>query len=201
MPMKKATQKRSYNSPLREQQSAETRENIVSAGAALVHTLPDWDWKNLSARAVGEKAGVSERTVRRYFTTDAKLRDAVLKRLVEESGIDLSTLSLSDFSEVVVGLFQHLQSFQAKTTTPQDSAFDSLDRLRRAGLINAVVAETPDWSPEEQETAAAMLDILWQPQLFERLTGRWGFDDERTSRSLRWLFTLMHEAISAGRKP
>jgi AcrR family transcriptional regulator len=196
-----AKKKRSYNSPLREQQSAQTREKIIAAGAALVHTLPNWDWKNLSAKAVGEKAGISERTVRRYFSADAQLRDAVLKKLVEESGIDLGSLTLDEFSEVAVGLFRHLQSFQARTTVPQDSAFASLDKLRRDSLVEAVARETSDWSPEEQETAAAMLDILWQPPLFERLTGPWGFDDERTARSLRWLHDLMAEAIRAGRKP
>ena len=193
--------KRSYNSPLREQQSLQTREKIVLAGAALVHTLPDWDWKNLSAKAVGEKAGVSERTVRRYFTSDAQLRDAVLKQLVEESGIDLGSLQLDEFAEIAIGLFRHLQSFQARTTIPHDSAFASLDKQRREGLVRAVAEETEGWSQEETENAAAMLDILWQPPLFERLTGPWGFDDERTARSLRWLYSLMEEAIRSGRKP
>lgn len=193
--------KRSYNSPLREQQSLQTRETIVLAGAALVHTLPDWDWKNLSAKAVGEKAGVSERTVRRYFTSDAQLRDAVLKQLVEESGIDLRSLQLDEFAEIAIGLFRHLQSFQARTTVPHDSAFASLDKQRREGLVRAVTEETEGWSQEETENAAAMLDILWQPPLFERLTGQWGFDDERTARSLRWLYSLMEEAIREGRKP
>ena len=174
---KTKTKKRSYNSPLREQQSAQTLEKIVAAGAALVHTLPDWDWKNLSAKAVGEKAGISERTVRRYFSSDAQLRDAVLKRLVEESGIDLGSLNLDEFSEVAIGLFRHLQSFQARTATvPQDSAFASLDKLRRDGLVAATRAR-------------------------KRLTGPWGFDEERTARSLRWLYQLMAEAIRDGRKP
>ena len=55
-----ATQRRGYNSPVRRQQSAETRERIIAAGAELVHGFPAWDWKNLSAAAVGEHAGISE---------------------------------------------------------------------------------------------------------------------------------------------
>lgn len=196
-----AKKRRTYNSPLREQQSAETREKIVAAGVALVHVMPDWDWKNLTAGAVGEKAGVSERTVRRHFSTEANLRDAVLKRLVEESGIELDNLKLSEFSDVAVTLFLHLQSFQAKTTLKHDPAFESLDKLRRDGLVKAVARETPNWPHKDQETVAAMLDILWQPPMFERLSHAWGFDNERITRSLKWLFNLMEEAIREGRPP
>ena len=43
----KSITKRRYNSPLRQQQAAATRERIVAAGAKLVHSYPAWDWTNL----------------------------------------------------------------------------------------------------------------------------------------------------------
>lgn len=196
-----AGRRRAYNSPVREQQSTETREKIVAAGVQLVHALPAWDWKNLTASAVSEKADVSERTVRRYFTADSKLRDAVLKQLVEESGLDLDSLKLEEFGGMIEVLFLHLQSFTAKVSVDYDPTFESLDQKRRNGLFSAVSRATPGWSEEERETVTAILDVLWQPPLFERLTAVWGFDNKRAIKSLRWLFNLIHTAIQSNQRP
>ena len=84
--------KRRYNSPLRQQQTLETRERIVAAGAKLVHSYRAWDWTNLTALAVGECARVSDRTVQRHFPTERLLRDAVLQRVYEVSGIGLNVV-------------------------------------------------------------------------------------------------------------
>ena len=95
---KPAAEKRAYNSAVRQQQSNETRELIITSGVKLAHEFPAWDWKNLTFRAVGECAGISERTVYRYFSTEQALKDAVMQRLVKESGINLNALSLAAFS-------------------------------------------------------------------------------------------------------
>jgi hypothetical protein len=63
----KSVAKRRYNSPLRQQQTNATREGIIAAGAKLVRNRPDRDWTNLTTPAVGELAGVSERTVQRHL--------------------------------------------------------------------------------------------------------------------------------------
>ena len=48
--------RRRYDSPVRRQQAAETRARILAAGSALVHGYPTWDWRELTFRAVAEKA-------------------------------------------------------------------------------------------------------------------------------------------------
>lgn len=201
---KTAEKRRQYNSPVRQQQSAETRERIVAAGSDLVHSLPGWDWKNLTARAISERAGVSERTVHRYFPTERKLRDAVLQRLVEESGIQLDSLTLENFGEVTAGLLGYLSSFAATASTStnvEDPSLLSMDQLRCQALLAVVAQATPTWSRHDREAAAGLLDLLWSPPPYERLITAWGLDNKQAIGAIRWLIDLIEQAIREGRRP
>lgn len=198
-----AASRRRYDSPVRRQQTAATQERIIAAGAELVHGLSAWDLKSITARAVGERAGVSERTVHRYFPTERKLRDAVLQQLVKESGIALDKLSLDEFGDVTARILNYLSSFAVApiTATVADPEFESMDQLRRTTLLGAVAQATPDWSDRDRENAAAVLDILWNLPPYERLVMAWGFDSERAIGAVTWVIDLIKEAIQQGRKP
>ena len=197
---KSATKRRRYHSPLREQQAAETRERIIAAGSQLVHSLDEWDLKNLTARAVAEVAGVSERTVHRHFTTERALRETVLQRLAEESGISLDTLRVDNFAAATAQLFKYLSSFAVAPVTV-DPYLASMDDQRRMAVLAAVSSDTPGWSDHDRETVAAVLDIAWHLPIFERLQTAWGFDPERTIDTLAWLIELIEDAIRQGRRP
>ena len=195
-------QRRRYDSPVRRQQTAETKQRIIAAGAELVHEFPAWDWTNLTARAVGERAGVSERTVHRYFPSERKLRDAVIQRLVEESGASLEDLTLSDFANVTQHMFGYLSSFAAQATpASNDPTLATMDKYRRDVLITAIARETPTWSERDRENVAAVLDILWNLAPYERLVVAWGFDADRAISILSWLISMIQTAIRQDRKP
>jgi AcrR family transcriptional regulator len=194
-------EKRSYNSPLREQQSRDTRNSIVSAGAELVHGFTAWYWTNLTARAVGERAGVSERTVQRYFPSERALRDAVLERMVEDSGVDLTALAFGEFGDVIRRMFTYLSSFAAAPDRQEDPSFASIDQFRREALLEAVERAVPDWSDEDRKAVAAALDIFWNPPLYERMVEQWGLDPDRAVGLISWLVTLIERAVQAGERP
>lgn len=193
--------KRRYNSPLRQQQTLETRERIVAAGANLVHSYPAWDWTNLTALAVGERAGVSERTVQRHFPTERQLRDAVLQRVYEESGIGLDEVKLDNFADVTARMFAYLSSFATTPQVQSDPTFLSMDRRRCDALLEAVVQETPQWSEQQRKIAASVLDIVWHPPTYERLITTWGFDPGRAIAALTWLVAVIEAAIRDGQRP
>lgn len=193
--------KRKYHSPLRQEQAAKTRERILAAGSELVHSFPSWDWKNLTAKAVGERAGVSERTVHRHFSSEQALRDAVLQALVEESGVDLGELKLAEFDAVVITMFEYLTSFAVASDTSQDPSQTKMDALRMQALTEAVAAATPEWSEEQRSLVAAVLDILWQPATQDRLKVVWGLDSERFTRMTGWFVSLIRDAVARGDKP
>lgn len=200
-PRDSGSPRRKYNSPLREQQSAETRAGIIAAGAELVHKFTTWDWTNLTAKAVGERAHLSERTVRRYFPSESKLRNAVLERLVDESGVSLDQLELDNFASNIALLFRYLQSFAVERSVPQDPSFDALDKQRMKVLQVAVSRAAPGWSNEQQQIVSAILDILWQPELYERFTTAWQFDTDQAVTSIQWLIGLIQQAIEQNNPP
>jgi AcrR family transcriptional regulator len=192
---------RRYDSPQRQQQSADTRERIIAAGATIAHRLATWDWRKLTFKAVGERAHVAERTVHRYFSTERALHDAILQRLVQESGVRLDQLELADFPAIVVRVFRYLSSFATSAASVDDPGFASLDQQRRAALLGAVERCTRGWSKSEQEMAAAMLDMLWSVPSYERLLSAWNLDAERAIEATTWVIGLIETAIREGRRP
>ena len=195
------TPRRKYESPLRRQQTAETRERILAAGSELVHGFSSWDWRELTVRAVARRAGVNERTVYRHFSSERELHDAVMRRLQEEAGILLDGLSLDEFATAVAQLFAYLSSLSIAPRRLKDPTFVEMDEKRRQALLAAVEQATDGWSEADREMAAALLDLLWSVNAYERLVAVWGLDTERATRGITGLIGLLVEAIRKGRRP
>lgn len=193
--------RRPYESPARRRQAAQTRDRIVTAGAEMVHSFASWDWRDLTVRAVARRAGVSETTVYRYFATDRGLHEAVMRRLEEEADIELEGLQLDTFDDLIRRMFTYLASFPISPPPVDDPTFAAADERRRAALIAAVTRSANDWSDEDRETAAAMLDVLWSVPSFERLTTVWHFDADRAARAANWVVRLVRAAVGEGLGP
>ncbi|HEY7068688.1 MAG TPA: TetR/AcrR family transcriptional regulator [Acidimicrobiales bacterium] len=195
------SERRKYDSPVRRQQAAETRERILAAGSELVHGFPRWDWRELTVRAVAQRAGVNERTVYRHFSSERELHEAVIRRLQEEVGDPLDGLTLEGFGDVVAQLFDYLASFAASPRQTTDPTFVAVDERRRQALVAAVEPGTGAWSDADREMAAALLDALWSVPTYERLVAVWGLDTERATQAVTGLIHLLVEAIQSGRRP
>ena len=196
-----SSEKRPYNSPLRKQQSADTRQRIITAGAELAHEFTSWDWKNLTFRSVSERAGVSERTVYRYFSTEQKLRNAVIQHLIDDTGLNMKEIDLANFKELTKLMLDNLSAFTRPPEPEVDPAFTSIAEERRTALMNAVTNETPDWEKQKQAMAAAMLDVLWNPATFDQLVMSWGFETHQATDAIGWMIDLAEDAIRKGNKP
>ena len=196
-----APPRRRYDSPLRRQRAAETRERIIGAGADLLHELPIWDWGALTVRAVAARSEVNERTVYRYFPSERALRDAVLVRLEEESGVELDGMQLEDVADVTARMFEYVSSFPLAPRTPPDPTVLAANQRQREALLSAVAAAAGTSSPPDRTIAAAMLDVLWSVVSYERLVAEWGLDPEDAIRGLTWVIGLVEDAIRAGRVP
>ena len=92
--------RRTYDNRARQEKAAQTRERIVTAGSELVHGFDTWNWRDLTFKAVAERAGVGERTVYRHFPTERHLHDAVMQRLESEAGISYEDVDLANLAEV-----------------------------------------------------------------------------------------------------
>jgi AcrR family transcriptional regulator len=198
--------RRPYESPVRRQRAAETRERIVTAGSELAHELSSWDWKDLTFRAVAERAGVGERTVYRHFPTERQLHDAVMQRLNEEAGADYDQVDLDNLGETTARILRSLSSFASFTQgqtvdEPDDPTFHAVGAARQAALRRAVEAETPAWTSEQREMAAAALDALWNLPTYERMVGAWSLSPDAATATTLWLIDQAITAIRSGTPP
>jgi AcrR family transcriptional regulator len=194
-------ERRAYNSPLRRQRVAETRGRILAAGSALVHGFPSWDWRELTFRAVAERAGVSERTVYRHFASEQELHRAVMRRLEEEAGVSYEGLRLADLAEVTARVFASRPKFAVRPASPSEPPFVEEDWRRHQALLGAVAPEARDWSVVELEMAAAVLDVIWAIPAYERLTDVWRLGPADAIQAATWVIGLVAEAIRDGRGP
>ena len=196
-----ARARRRYDTTLRRQQAAGTRERIVAAGSALLHRSPIRDWRSLTLRAVAERAGVNERTVYRHFANERALRDAVMHRLEEEAGIDLTGLRLEDVAAVAARIFEHVSAYPRKARPPLDPTLTEASQRQRKALLRAVTAQAARWPEADRVVAAAMFDVLWSVASYERLGVDWQLDREDAIRGITWVVGLIEEAVRKGRRP
>jgi AcrR family transcriptional regulator len=189
--------RRTYDNRARLQKAAQTRERIVAAASELVHGFETWSWRDLTFKAVAERAGVGERTVYRHFPTEQHLHDAVMQRLESEAGISYEDVDLTNLPDVTARVFASLQRFSVRESvpTPRDAAFVSSDQRRREALLRAVSGASPHRPEQEQRTMAGLLDVLWSPASYERLVGVWGLDGADATRAIEWLMARVVEAI------
>jgi AcrR family transcriptional regulator len=196
--------RRRYDSPLRREQAARTRDRILTAGSELVHEFTTWDWRGLTFRAVAERAGVGERTVYRYFATERDLHDAIMRRLGDDSGISYDGLSLDKIGLMTARLFASLPSYAINrwdTAEPIGPTLLAEEMRRREAVADAVAAPTADWTEEEGRMAAAMLDLLWSVPSYQRLVSAWSLDGEQATRAITWAIGVLSDAIRSGHRP
>lgn len=195
--------RRRYESPLRRQRAAETRERIVSAGATLARSFTTWDWKELTFRAVAQSAGVSESSVYRHFANERELHDAVMQRLGEQAGVTYEGVTLDEVADVAGRVFAAMSGFAASAWTQQvdDPTFTTIDQMRGQALRDAVEAAAPRWSSQERDAAAGVLDVLWSPLSLERLTVQWQMSPERATEVIRWAIGLVVDSVRNAAAP
>jgi AcrR family transcriptional regulator len=195
--------RRRYDSPLRRQRAAETRERIVSAGATLARSFTTWDWKELTFRAVADTAGVSESSVYRHFANERELHDAVMQRLGEQAGVTYEGVTLDQVADVAGRVFAAMSGFAVSAWTQQvdDPTFTTIDQLRGQALRDAVEATAPHWSSQERDAAAGVLDVLWSPLSLERLMVQWRMSPERATDVIRWAIGLVVDSVRDAAAP
>lgn len=196
-----AKDSRPYDSPVRRERAAETRERIVDAGSGLVHELSSWDWHGLTVRAVAGRAGVHERTVHRHFPTERDLRAAVLQRLIEESGVTVEGLSLDDVPGHIRQLFGYLGSFSTASPRRPDGVFADLDQRRTEALLETVRDAAPDLPDDDVRRVAALIDVLWGLPTYRRLIDDWSLDATEAAEAVGWLVTMLTDAVRRGQRP
>ncbi len=200
-PGRTARSSRPYDNTLRRTRAAETRARIVAAGCDLLHETSITDWKGLTIRAVAEHAGVNESTVFRHFGSERGLKDAVMHHLEQQAGIELEELSLDDIADVAARILDTVASHPIARRPPSDSTLAEAGRRQHHALKRAVAQHTAEWTESDREIAAAMLDALWSPEVYQRLAVDWQLDQGQATRGVTWAITLVTAAVQSGCRP
>jgi AcrR family transcriptional regulator len=187
---------RRYDSPVRRARVEATREGIVAAGAELLHGFPVWNWGALTIKAVAERVGLTERTVYRYFPNERALRDAVMARMEQESGVELEGLSVERVQDVAARIFDYVSRFPLAPRTPQDPTVAAANLRQREALLGAVTDATHGWPAGDRAIVAGLLDVLWSPVSFERLVLDWGIDEQDAISGITWAIGLIQQALA-----
>ncbi len=187
--------RRQYDSSLRRQRAAETRERIIAAGSTLLRGSSVRDWQGLTIRAVAEQAGVNERTVYRHFANEQGLHDAVMHRLEDEAGIELHGMQLEDLAGVTARIFDHVATFPPDARPPLDPTLLEAKRRQHEALLAAVAARTASWPEADRTVVAAIFDILWSVAGYERLVVDWEIEPADATRGITWVIGLVRRAI------
>jgi len=152
-------------------------------------------------RAVAERAGVTERTVYRYFASERALRDAVMGKLEEEAGVDLAALTLDGLPTFTTQIFEFVSSFPLEPRTPHDPTLASANQRQHEALLAAVTEATEGWPEVDRRKVAALFDVLWSMGTYERLVADWGLDPADATTAVTWLIGLLQDAIADGQRP
>jgi AcrR family transcriptional regulator len=196
-----APARRRYDSTLRRERAAQTRERIVAAGVEILRGSSIRDWRAMTIRAVAERAGVNERTVYRHFANERALRDAVMHRLEVDAGTDLTAMRLEDIADVTARLLRFLGSYPLDPRPPLDPTLADANRRQHEALVGAVAERAARWAAADRTLAAAMFDVLWAVASYERLVLDWELDREDAIRAITWVTGLVEEAVREGRRP
>jgi hypothetical protein len=57
------------------------------------------------------------------------------------------------------------------------------------------------WPEEHQVLAAALFDVLWSVEAFERLVGDWRIEPGEAIGGLAWVIGLLEQAVRSGEGP
>jgi len=196
-----AAARRRYDSPVRRQRAAETRDRIVAAAVELLQGTASWNWRAVTLRAVAERAGVNERTVYRHFENERALRDAVLARIEAEVAVEPESFTLDNLPDATARIYQYVSSIPLRSRAPRDATVESITRRQREGLHAAVTRAVPEWDARDQTVAAAMLDILLSVTAYERLVTEWELAPGDAVAGITWAMDLVEAAVREGRRP
>jgi AcrR family transcriptional regulator len=176
---------RPYRSTLRQQQAAATRELILKALAEQMASAGE----DFSIADAAERAGVSPRTIYRYFPN----REAIIEALGDWVDQQIGDLFFPQTPEEVAVLAEEaFPRFEQQATLIQallssqlgQSVRSRLRVRRRQSIAEALQPFTQGLDPEEAQAACAVIQHLVTAETWKHLRDEFGVDGEAAGRAV-----------------
>lgn len=192
---------RSYNSPLREEKSRETREAILAALYRLMSAAETPD--EISMDAIAGEAGVQRRTVFRHFPTKDDLLTAFWPWLNAYMGASITPETVEDIVAGPQEAFPLLDAHEAAvraslhSRTGRDMRMGMLAtrRLRFAAALAPVLSTLP---PAEARKVEALAHLLYSASAWEVLKDYGGLTGSQAGEAASWALDTILSAVASG---
>jgi AcrR family transcriptional regulator len=182
---------------LRERQTDVTRDAVVDA---LIELLEEDGVFEFSFFALARRAGISVRTIYRYFPTKESLFDAVSARVNERVGFREYPKTREEVVALVRGLFSAfdreagLIMAQIKTGLGRQVRAHA-QRLRFEAIVRTVATAAPALSVARSRELAAAIACLMSADAWLRLRTVAGMSGEQSGAALAWAIDVIFEGI------
>lgn len=188
---------RAYQSPLREAQSALTRERILMAAKTY---LEQHDIETLTLRHLAELAGVSAPTVYAHFATVDDLVTAFFAWLRPRLGLQGPLPPLDEFGGLPEVLFPNYEAYGALLRNlmnrPSWDRQRTADRgQRHASWIAAVGEALPQLTPVQRRRGAKVISAFFTPTVWRWLVDSGEFEPKEAELVATWTINALIEAL------
>ena len=203
-----ADSRRSYHSPLREEQVRQTRDQILDA---LTELLADRRADEITTREIAARAGVSQPTVYRHFPDRTALLAGITARINElATESDEGGYALDSIDEV--GAAHRVVVHDRPTRFPVEMRAEALlnadprrfgDDTRRHSeeMLGVVAAEFPDLDERQHVQLAGLLRCLGSSQAWLRMREEFGVPGVEAGPLMRWAVDTLVRSVRAGELP
>jgi AcrR family transcriptional regulator len=188
---------------LRDQHADLTRDIIFEALTRLVSKEGVHEF---SIQRVADLAGVSHRTVYRYFQTREQLLEGLALWLEDRTPRELNSYGpdqVEDAIRTIHGLFeQHSDKVTAlavlaagaRIRTPQRKEHSRTVERSLAGFVRHL-------DPKDARAAVTLIRSILGSQMWSHLRNDHGLEGEQTTRAVVWAVTTLIDALRSGKGP
>lgn len=188
---------------LRDQHAELTRDLIFQAFTRLVL---DEGVHDFSIQQVADVAGMSHRTVYRYFSSREELLEGLAKWLSSRMPKDLDSYRPEEFADAIRDT--HAVFAQQADRVRALSALAAGARIRlphrrqhtrtAQRAINAFAGHLRE---EDGRSVAVLIRALAGSHMWSHLTDEYGMDQQQVTRVVVWAVSTLVEALKAGKGP
>ena len=198
-----AASRRTYQSPLRERQALQTRDEILDALTELLaHQRAD----EVNTKDLARAAGVSERTVYRHFADRLALVEGLTDRLAAFTGGSPSAQRLEDIKPIVIKLMQQLEAHYVEARAeallnadPRRYTETTRDHTRE--FREAVAVTLPELNDDQLQAVAALVRVLVSAQTWLRMREEFNIAGDTAGPIVAWAIDALMREVQRGNPP
>lgn len=181
---------------LRDEQARVTRERILDAVRTIFEREPD---AAFSFDDLSREAGVSRRTIFRYFKDKDALLDAFLSRTNESLGVPVWPSCEADLVDLPPSLFEALERNSGTVHALNVSVAGREVRLRdnkarQTAFRNSLKDVSKNLSPKERAYLEAVVHLLFTTSAWQIMKDHWRLEGREAGQASAWAIGLLLEA-------